>query len=77
MHSSVLKSGRAVQVNIQIVRTFLRLREILGSNAELNRRLDDLERNSDAKLKIVFDAISTLLTFPDKKSGRIGFRTKT
>jgi len=77
MLSSVLKSERAVQVNIQIMRTFVCLREILASNADLNRRLDDLERNYDEKFKIVFDAIRTLLAAPDKKTGKIGFRTKT
>lgn len=77
MLSSVLKSDRAVQVNIQIMRTFVRLREILASNTELNRRLDELERNYDAKFKIVFDAIRTLLSSSDKKTGRIGFRAKT
>ena len=77
MLSSVLKSERAVEVNIQIMRTFVRLRELLASNADLNRRLDELERNYDAKFKIVFDAIRTLLTSPNKKTRRIGFHTKT
>ena len=78
MLSSVLKSDRAVQVNIQIMRTFVRLRELLASNAELNHRLDDLERNYDARFKIVFDAIRTLLKAPrKKKTARIGFRGKT
>lgn len=76
MLSSVLKSERAVQVNIQIMRTFVRLREMLASNAELNRRLDDLERNYNAKFKAVFDAIRTLLTSPEKKTPGIGFRPK-
>ena len=58
MLSSVLKSERAVQVNIQIMRTFVRLRQILASNADLNRRLDDLERNYDEKFKIVFETHS-------------------
>jgi ORF6N domain len=77
MLSSVLKSERAVQVNIQIMRTFVRLRELLASNADLNRRLDDLERNYDAQFKIVFDAIRTLLSAPDKTTRKIGFRGKT
>ena len=76
MLSSVLKSDRAVQVNIQIMRTFVRLRELLASNAELNHRLDDLERNYDAKFKVVFDAIRTLLAAPEQKTRRIGFRPK-
>ena len=77
MLSSVLKSERAVQVNIQIMRTFVRLRELLASNAELNRRLDDLEQNYDTKFRVVFDAIRTLLNSPDKKTRKIGFRPKT
>jgi hypothetical protein len=77
MLSSVLKSERAVQVNIQIMRTFVRLRELLASNADLNRRLDDLERNYDAQFKIVFDAIRTLLSAPHKTTRKIGFRGTT
>jgi hypothetical protein len=77
MLSSVLKSDRAVQVNIQIMRTFVRLRELLASNAELNHRLDELEQNYDAKFKVVFDAIRTLLAAPDRKNRRIGFRPKS
>ena len=77
MLSSVLKSERAVQVNIQIMRTFVRLREILASSADLNRRLDDLERNYDTKFKVVFDAIRTLLAAPEKTTRKIGFRGKT
>jgi hypothetical protein len=77
MLSSVLKSERAVEVNIQIMRTFVRLRELLASNAELNRRLDELEQNYDTKFKIVFDAIRTLLTSPARQKRRIGFRVET
>jgi hypothetical protein len=57
MLSSVLKSPRAVQVNIQIMRTFVRLRQMLASNETLIERLDELEENYDAKFKIVFRAI--------------------
>ena len=59
------------------MRTFVRLREILASNADLTRRLDDLERNYDEKFKIVFDAIRTLLAAPHKTTRKIGFRGKT
>ena len=76
MLSSVLKSERAVQVNIQIMRTFVRLREMLASNAELNRSLDGLERNYNEKFKAVFDTIRTLLTSPERKTQEIGFRPK-
>jgi hypothetical protein len=54
MLSSVLKSQRAVQVNIQIMPTFVRLRQMLASNETLIERLDELEENYDAKFKIVF-----------------------
>ena len=77
MLSSVLKSARAVEVNIQIMRTFVRLRELLASNSELSHRLDDLERNYDAKFKVVFDAIRSLLSSRDRKTARIGFRPQT
>jgi len=58
------------------MRTFVRLRELLASNAELNRRLDDLERNYDAKFKVVFDAIRSLLSTDTAKKKPIGFRSK-
>ena len=61
MLSSVLNSERAVLVNIEIMRTFVRLREMLASNAELNRRLDALELNYDGKFKVVFEAIRQLM----------------
>ena len=77
MLSSVLNSERAVQVNIEIMRTFVRLREILASNAELTRRLDALERNYDGKFKIVFEAIRQLMK-PDVPLPKpIGFRAKS
>lgn len=61
MLSSVLKSQRAVQVNIQIMRTFVRLRQMLTSNDKLIERLDELEENYDAKFKIVFSAVRQLM----------------
>ena len=54
MLSSILNSKRAIQVNIQIMRTFTRLREIMGSHKDLARRLDDLEKKYDGQFKIVF-----------------------
>jgi hypothetical protein len=65
MLSSVLKSRRAVQVNIEIMRTFVRLRRILASHAELARKLDALENKYDAQFKIVFDAIRQLMEPPE------------
>jgi hypothetical protein len=76
MLSSVLKSERAVHVNIQIMRTFVRLREMLSSNAELGRRLDDLELTYDENFRIVFKALRQLMVPPAAKRKQIGFRTK-
>jgi hypothetical protein len=57
MLSSVLRSERAVQVNIEIMRAFVRLRRILASHADLARKLESLERKYDTQFKVVFDAI--------------------
>lgn len=73
MLSSVLKSKRAVQVNIQIVRTFVRLRQMLLENTELARRLDALEKRYDGQFKIVFEAIRQLMQPEEKSKRRIGF----
>jgi hypothetical protein len=73
MLSSVLRSKRAVQVNIAIMRTFVRLREMLLSNAELARKLDALEKKYDAQFKVVFDAIRELMTPPEPPRRQIGF----
>jgi hypothetical protein len=75
MLSSVLRSPRAVQVNIAIMRTFVRLRQMLLSNAELARKLNALEKKYDAQFKIVFDAIRELMTPPEKPKRRIGFHS--
>lgn len=61
MLSSVLKSGRAVQVNVEIMRAFVRLRGLIGHNRELAKRLDDLESRYDRQFKVVFDAIRELM----------------
>jgi len=74
MLSSVLKSPRAVQVNIQIMRTFVRLRQMLASNESLIKRLDELEENYDVKFKIVFRAIRQLMNPPAASRKAIGFR---
>jgi hypothetical protein len=73
MLSSVLRSKRAIQVNIEIMRAFVRLRQILASNRELAKRLDDLERKYDAQFKVVFDAIRALMKPPESKKRPIGF----
>jgi phage regulator Rha-like protein len=74
MLSSVLHSERAVQVNIAIMRTFVKLREMLSSNAELARKLNTLEKKYDSQFKIVFDAIRQLMTPPEKPKRKIGFQ---
>ncbi len=74
MLSSVLRSGRAVQVNIEIMRAFVRLRQMLQSNADLARKLAILEKKYDAQFKTVFDAIRNLMTPPERPKRRIGFK---
>lgn len=74
MLSGVLNSERAILVNIEIMRTFVRLRQMLASHADLARKLAALEKRYDANFKIVFDAIRELMTPPEsKKKPRIGF----
>lgn len=74
MLSSVLKSQRAVQANIQIMRTFVRLREIFSSNERLIQRLDELEEKYDARFKAVFTAVRQLMNPAAGKKNQIGFR---
>ena len=74
MLSSVLNSERAVQVNIAIMRVFVKLREMIASHKDLVRRLDNLERKYDSQFKIVFDAIRELMSPPEPKKKKIGFR---
>jgi hypothetical protein len=77
MLSSVLRSQRAVAVNIEIMRAFVRLRQLLSSNAELARRLEELEKKYDAQFRVVFDAIRQLMTPPPvTKKARIGFHVR-
>ena len=74
MLSSVLRSDRAIHVNVEIMRAFVRLRQMLASNADLARKLATLENKYDAQFKIVFDAIRELMTPPEPKKKRpIGF----
>lgn len=77
MLSSVLKSRSAVQVNIQIMRAFVRLREMLSTHKDLARKLAALERKYDAQFRVVFDAIRELMT-PSRRPPRrqIGFKTE-
>jgi len=73
MLSSVLKSKRAIQVNIQIMNTFVALRRMLADNKALSLRLDELERKYDAQFKVVFDALRKLISPPDPPKRPIGF----
>ena len=76
MLSTVLHSPRAIQVNIHIMRAFVRLRHILASHADLARKLEKLEKKYDAQFRAVFDAIRKLMELPEQNKHRIGFRTK-
>lgn len=73
MLSSVLKSERAVQVNVEIMRAFVRMRSLLAANHELSQRLDELEQRYDQQFKAVFDAIRELMTPAAADRPRIGF----
>jgi len=78
MLSSVLRSKRAVQVNIEIMRAFVRLRQILRTHEDLARKLREMEKRYDAQFKVVFDAIRQLMAPPKKpKRKPIGYQSET
>ena len=74
MLSSVLTSERAVEVNILIMRAFVKLRLLLATHVELARKLDALEKKYDAQFRVVFDAIRALMKQPEPTKRSIGFR---
>jgi len=76
MLSSVLRSKRAVSVNIEIMRAFVRLRQMLETNVNLERRLNELERKYDSQFKVVFEAIRQLMASPEKQPKKIGFQLR-
>ena len=76
MLSSVLKSNRAVNVNIEIMRTFVKLHEKLLSNKDLEKKIFEMEFRYDAKFKIVFDALDELLKPSDLENKELGFKVK-
>jgi hypothetical protein len=76
MLSSVLRSKRAVRVNIMIMRAFVRLRQMIASHKDLARRLAELEKKYDSQFKVVFDAIRQLMEPVRAKPRRIGFHAK-
>ncbi len=76
MLSSVLNSERAVQVNIAIMRAFVKLRQLLATHADMTRRLEDLEEKYDERFRVVFEAIRQLMATPKEEvpaKRRIGF----
>ena len=79
MLSSVLRSNRAIQVNIAIMRAFVKLRKILSTHKEFARKLNELERkvtNHDENIHVLFKAIKGLMVSPEKPKKRIGFTAK-
>jgi len=76
MLSTVLRSDRAIHVNIEIMRAFVRLRRMLASNTGLERRLTKLEKDYDAQFNVVFDAIRQLMAPSRPAKKKIGFQVK-
>ena len=77
MLSSVLRSKRAIIVNIEIMRAFVKLRQLLASNGELSRRLEQLENKYDKQFRVVFEAIRQLMATPARDEKEIGFRSRS
>ena len=76
MLSSVLDSERAIFVNIAIMRTFVKIRELVATHKDLAAKLEEMEKKYDAQFKVVFDAIRQLMTTPEYPKKEIGFRVK-
>ena len=79
MLSSVLRSSRAIQVNIEIIRVFVRLRQILSTHKALARKLAELElrlQDHDGQIQVIFEAIRQLMTPPENSGKEIGFKVK-
>ena len=74
MLSSVLKSNRAILINIQIIRTFTKLREMIQENDSLRLKLENIEKRFDEQFKVVFDALRNILTTDEEPRPEIGFR---
>jgi hypothetical protein len=78
MFANVLNSPKAVQVSVQIARTFIRLRELLATHKDVTQKLEDMEKKYDQQFKVVFEAIRQLITTPDsvqeKPKRQIGFK---
>lgn len=76
MLSSVLRSGRAIQVNVEIMRTFVRIRRMLASNEDLKNELSRLESKYDRKFRVIFEVIRQLMTQPTRSGRVIGFNVQ-
>ena len=76
MLSSILNSPKAIRVNIEIMRAFVRLRRILASHEDLARKLEELEKRYDAQFRAVFDAIRQLMEPPERQRRSIGFKVE-
>jgi hypothetical protein len=76
MLSSVLSSNRAIQVNIQIMRAFTKLRQMLATHDDLRRKIEEMEQKYDQQFQVVFDAIKLLLEAEEKPKPKIGFMVK-
>lgn len=74
--SSVLDSDKAIEVNIQIIRTFIKLRELLATNEELQRKIMQMEERYDKKLKEIFSVLQLLVKEEKKPKNQIGFKDK-
>ena len=77
MLSGVLRSPRAIQVNIQIMRTFTRLRQMLSSHKELKEKIEQLEKKYDGQFRLIFKTIQQIITEEEKPKGKIGFKAVT
>ena len=76
MLSSVLNSDRAIEVNIQIMRTFTKLRELLASHKDLAMKIEELEKKYDSQFRAIFEAIRRLMTAEEKPKTPIGFHVR-
>jgi nicotinamide riboside kinase len=76
MLSGVLNSNRAIDVNIAIMRTFVKLRQMLSAHKDLEKKLVALEKKYDEQFKVVFDAIRALMAEEEKPRKKIGFEVK-
>jgi hypothetical protein len=76
MLSSILNSPKAIRVNIEIMRAFVRLRRIMASHEDLAHKLEELEKKYDAQFRVVFDAIRELMAPPERLRRSIGFKVE-